>query len=398
MTIGYLINQYPKASHTFIRTEIRALERRGIPVRRYAIRANRRGLVDPEDLAEHDRTRAVLGAGVTTLVAAMLFHVRDEPRRCWRALLRAVRLGRRSDRGLLVHFAYLAEAAVVAQWCREDGVRHIHAHFGTNSAAVALLASTLSAIPYSFTVHGPEEFDAPIALSLKEKIAASRFVAGVSSFGASQLRRWSAPRDWDRIKVIRCGIDGAFARESTAITAERRLVTIARFSEQKGHMVLIEALALLRTAGVDFHATLVGDGPLRPMVEAAIERHDLKRAVTLTGLATGEEVRRALQAARIFVLPSFAEGLPVVIMEAMALGLPVVATHVAGVPELVVDGVTGWLVPAGDEAELAEAIRRALDTPDAKLAEMGRAGRERVAQRHDADREAARLAGLFAAP
>jgi glycosyltransferase involved in cell wall biosynthesis len=251
--------------------------------------------------------------------------------------------------------------------------------------------------PYSFTVHGPDEFDSPFAESLGEKIAGSAFTVAVSSFGRSQLYRWANPEDWGRIQVVHCGLDATFlGADILRVPDAPRLVCVGRLAGQKGQLILLQALAQLAGAGTVFEAVLAGDGPLRPIIEAEIARLGLCEQVKITGWLSGPDVRREIESARGLVLPSFAEGLPVVIMESLALGRPVVSTFVAGIPELVRDGVHGWLVPAGDAESLTTAIRELLAAPTERLATMGKAGAARVAERHDAVHEAGKLAELFA--
>jgi glycosyltransferase involved in cell wall biosynthesis len=277
-------------------------------------------------------------------------------------------------------------------------VRHVHSHFGTNSTTVALLCRYLGGPPFSFTLHGPEEFDEPLGWALGEKAKHASFVAAISEFTRSQLYRWSDGKDWPKIHVVRCGVDRAFlAQEADEPPAAPRLVSIGRLGEQKGHLVLIDAVARLAREGVPFELSLVGDGPMRPSVERRIAEHGLDGRVRILGWKSNEEVRRALLESRALVLPSFAEGLPVAFMEALALGRPVVTTFVGGIPELVEPGVTGWLVPAGAVDPLAEAIREVLRLPPRELARLGRAGAERVRSRHDAEREAEKLRSLFSA-
>ncbi len=394
--IAYVLNTYPQPSHSFIRREVQALERAGVTVVRLAMRRSDAALVDPGDQGEAARTQYVLDRGAVGLARALLVQGARAPGRFLGALRLAVQTGRASDRGLLRHLIYLAEAAEVAQRCRAEDVAHIHAHFGTNAATVAMLAHAMGGPGYSFTVHGPEEFDAPGALSLGAKLDRAEFAVGVSQFGRSQLCRWAAFPTWDRLKVVHCGIEpAAFPAPAAMPDGSLRLVSIGRFAEQKGQMVLVRAMARLRQHLPDLHLTLVGDGEMRADLEAAIASHGLGGSITLTGWLSEAGVRRELAAAHALILPSFAEGLPMVVMEAMATARPVITTCIAGIPELVQPGRTGWLVAAGDVQALADAVMdMAAMAPDT-LAAMGLAGRDRVLQRHDADTEAGKLAGHF---
>jgi colanic acid/amylovoran biosynthesis glycosyltransferase len=397
LRVAYLVNQYPAVSHSFIRREVAAHEAQGIHVERFSIRPPPARLVDPDDQAEQARTRVLLGRGMPRLAAAFLLTAIATPGAWLRTLRAAVRLGRRSERGVLRHFVYVAEASLLSRWIRAaGGVSHLHAHFGTNSAAVAMFTRMLGGPPYSFTAHGPEEFDHPAELSLAEKIDRSAAVVAVSSFGRSQLCRWVPPEQWSKIHVVHCGVDRDFlAMGPQPIADNRRLVCVGRLAPQKGQLLILEALARLRAEGVELELVLAGDGELRGAIERRLRELNLTSSVRITGWISNEMVRAELVAARALLLPSFAEGLPVVLMEALALGRPAITTYVAGIPELVENGVNGWLVPAGSTDELVRAIKAALSTTPAELERMGRAGAAAVAAHHDAAREAGRLAELF---
>lgn len=385
MKIAYLTTQYPAVSHSFIRREIRAVERPGTEVLRFSIRAAPADLPDPADREEEARTTVVLGQGARRLITAFAGAMFRHPLRTMRALGCAWRMSRRGGRGLVHHGAYLLEAAWLARRLRAQGARHLHVHFGTNPAAVARLCRLLGGPPYSFTVHGPDEFDNPVGLDLHGKIRDASLCVGISSFGRSQLMRWSDYRDWGKIAVVRCGVDDAFRgdRSDRPPPDVPRLCCVARLSAQKGLPLLLDAAASLRRENVDFRLVLVGDGEMRAEIEARIAALNLEQNVVITGWASATDVREHLLAARAMVLPSFAEGLPVVIMEALALGRPVIASAIAGTPELV-DASCGWLVPAGDSEALARAMRGALAAPVEQLTAMGAEGRRRVLERHDA--------------
>ena len=206
-------------------------------------------------------------------------------------------------------------------------------------------------------MHGPEEFDKPELLWLGEKIRRSAFVVAVSSFGRSQLFRWAAYADWPKVQVVHCGIDPGFhAVPPRPIPAAPRLVCVGRLCEQKGQMLLVRAVQAVVAKGILVHLVLAGDGEMRGAIEQLIDASGLREHITITGWINGDQVREEILAARAMVLPSFAEGLPVVVMEAMALRRPVLSTYIAGIPELVIADENGWLFPAGDVAALAEAL------------------------------------------
>jgi glycosyltransferase involved in cell wall biosynthesis len=396
MKIAYLVNQYPKVSHSFIRREIAGVEACGIQVARFAIRSCESELVDEEDKQELEKTRIILEVGKFGLLFALLRVAITRPVRFLSALWLMFQVGWSSERGVLRHFAYLAEACVLLGWCVESECSHTHSHFGTNSTTVAMLCQALGGPPYSFTVHGPEEFDKVKAISLEEKIKRSAFVVGVSDFGKSQLYRWCEYKQWSKIHVIHCGVDKLFlTQEPIPVPDTPRFVCVGRLSEQKGHLLLVEAAATLAAEGLQFKLVLVGDGPLRNQIEGMISQFGLQNHIEITGWASNNEVQQQIINSRAMVLPSFAEGLPVVIMEALALSRPVISTYVAGIPELVEPGSCGWLVPASGGEALTAAMRSALQSPIDKLEQMGKEGALRVRTRHDAAKEGSKLASLF---
>ena len=396
MRIAYFINQYPKVSHSFIRREILALERQGFAVQRIALRGWDAELVDAEDESERSKTHYVLQGGVQSLLMPVLQALRAQPRRFLAALWLALRMGQRADRSWPYHLIYLAEACRLLPWLQAFGAEHVHAHFGTNSTEVVMLAQALGGPTYSFTVHGPEEFDKPQFIHLGEKVRRAAFVAAISSYGRSQLFRWVEHAHWAKVKVVHCGLERAFHDvPEVPMPAVPRLVCVGRLCEQKGQLLLLEAARLLAAQGVEFELVLAGDGEMRAEIETLIADYGLQARVRITGWISSEQVRAEILAARALVLPSFAEGLPVVIMEAMALRRPVLSSYVAGIPELVRPGENGWLYPAGAVDELAAALADCLAQPAEVLQRMGEAAYQRVLERHNIDTEAAKLAVLF---
>ena len=394
--IAYLTNVYPAPSHSFIRREILAHEAAGRPVLRFTIRRHAGELADPLDRDELRRTRVILDSGAVGLGWAVCLAALASPVRFVRALSAAWRLGRRGGRGLLLHAIYLTEACLLLRWLAADGITHLHVHFGTNPAAVAMLCRILGGPAYSFTVHGPDEFDSAATLALDEKARHASFVVGISRYGRSQLCRWVSPADYPKLQIVHCGLDDAFLQsEPTAVPDVPRLVFVGRLTATKGVYVLLEALNLLRGQDVPVTVVLIGDGLERAAVEAKLAEYSLEDSVQLLGWQSSSRVRQEILAARALVLPSFAEGLPVVLMEALALGRPVLTTWVAGIPELIENGVDGWLVPPGSVEALADAMSKVLRTPVEELTRMGLAGRAKVLRDHNAATEAAKLADLF---
>ncbi len=396
-TIAYLSSFYARASDSFIRGEIAQMRILGHTVHTFSIRRSAASeMVDDDVRREADATEYLLEAGFARMSLSLARAAVRAPGRVLKATKRALKTGTPGLRGRLYPIAYLLEAAYLVERLKAKGVRFLHNHIGESSASVAMLVKVLSDIPYGLTIHGPGEFDRPTLFALGEKIHHAAFTAGISQYGRSQLYRWSDHADWSKIHVVHCGLDGTFlGRPRTPVPDVKRLVCVGRLAEQKGQLLLIEALGKLAAEGVEGDVVLVGDGPLRHPLEDLARSLGVLDRVTFAGWKGAAGVREEILNARAMVLPSFAEGLPVVLMEALALGRPVISTYVAGIPELVKDGECGWLVPAGAVDALAEAMREALDAPPEQLERMGRAGAERAALRHNGATEAAKLSALI---
>jgi glycosyltransferase involved in cell wall biosynthesis len=394
--IAYFVNRYPAVSHTFIRREIHALEGRGFDVLRVALHGHHEPLVDELDIREQQRTRHVLAQPVTAIAGHVFRRFTADPGAFVAAFWLALKTGWRAARPLQFHLGYFVEACTLVDWLDEFAAHHVHAHFGTNSTEIVMLAHRLGGPPYSFTVHGPEEFDMPLALKLREKAHQAAFVVAITSYARAQLFRWIERSDWSKVKVVHCGLQAdSFAEADDDFPAAPRFVCIGRLNEQKGQLLLIEAARILKEQGRDFEIVLIGDGELQPQLDSFISQYNLEGTVILTGSLSGERVREEILRSRALVLPSFAEGLPIVIMEAMAAGRPVLTTYVAGIPELVRPGENGWLIPAGSVDALVDVMNEVLDCSPDELARMGARGRDRVKARHSAETEAGKLAALI---
>jgi glycosyltransferase involved in cell wall biosynthesis len=395
LRVGYLVNQYPAVSHSFIRREILALESTGVEIARFSIREAESDLPDRLDIEERSRTKVLLTRNFWKPITNLVWLLVKRPKRLTSVLPMLLDDVRSSIKELVRRLAYLAEAAEMLRHFELEPIDHLHAHFGTNPAFVARLVFRLGGPPYSFTAHGPDEFDRPEELHLTGKIADALFTVAISDFGRSQLMRWSDPKRWSSIKVVRCGLDDSFLEaEATPVPAAPTLCCVARLSGQKGLPILIQAAAILKSRGVHFKVTVVGDGELRPYLENEIAANTLGPEVDLVGWKSGAEVGQYIAAARALVLPSFAEGLPVVIMESYSLGRPVIATRIAGIPELV-DDECGWIVSPGSPVELADAMQKALAAPIATIECLGKVGKSRVKRLHDASKNTVYLRSLI---
>lgn len=397
MKIAYLINCYPAVSHSFIRREIVAIEEAGGTISRFSVRsANLAALPDARDRLEYNKTMVILDQPWLLLIFGMLSKMVRLPGPFYRAIRVAFTHSSYRVSDIVRRLGYLAEASWLTNRLIENEIAHLHTHFGTNSAMVARLTRILGGPPYSFTVHGPDEFDKPVEIDLKGKVADSAFCVAVSSFGRGQLMRWSDLADWKKIEVVRCGVDNDFMGEhqSTPISQDPRFCAVARLSGQKGIPLLVEAAARLKREGYKFTIELIGDGEMRDQIVDMIRHHDVQDTVIVAGWANSEDIVQHLRGVKAMVLPSFAEGLPVVIMEALALERPVIVTAIAGTPELV-NNDCGWLIPSGSVDALADAMKSALQSSSEELSAMGITGRKRVLEYHNSKRNGAHLLNLI---
>lgn len=392
--IAYLTGEYPAVSHTFVLREVAALRAQGVDILTCSVRRpGQDQLRGPAERAEAEATfnlldhakqpRRLIGAQIAAL---------KTPRLYGRTLRKAWSMRGPGLRASLYQLFYFLEATVLAQHLKAQGVTHLHNHFAQASGTVALLAARLAGIPFSFTLHGPADFTDPKLWRLDAKIREAVFVACISHYCRSQAMLASPVEDWSKLHIVHCGVEPT--RYDAPSAAGRGLLFVGRLAAAKGVPVLVEAMSQILQAHPDAHLTLIGDGPDRPMLEDQVRRLNLSGAIRFAGYQSQDEVADALVRAAVFVLPSFAEGVPVVLMEAMAARRPVVATRIAGIPELVENGVSGRIVLPGDAAALASAVCDILAASD-QAAAMGEAGRRKVEAEFDIAQEAKKLAALF---
>jgi colanic acid/amylovoran biosynthesis glycosyltransferase len=394
MTLAYLLNSYPMTSTTFIRREIAAIEAAGVPVKRFAVRRWGEPLVDPLDIAEQHRTEYLLTRNLGVLLAGAIVALLTRPRAVFAALPALRSLIACAGGGRVRHIAYLLQAIRLQRRCAALGIDHLHAHFSTNAAAVAMLCRLMGGPRYSFTVHGPDEFVNPHAAGIVAKARHAAAIVAISSYCSEKLHELLPESCWPYIEIIPCGLNICEFPHIAAPAAAGPLLCVGRLCAEKGQVEIPAAAAALVPRFPGLEIWLVGDGPMRASIEAGIAGWGLGDRVKLLGWRSNAEVRDLIAASRALLLPSHAEGLPIVIMEAFALGRPAITTRVAAIPELV-DAATGWLCDPGDGDGLQAAIAAALDAPPEQLAAMGREGRRRVEARHDLATIAPRLIALF---
>ncbi len=396
MRIAYLMTTYPAVSHTFIRRELREMERRGHTILRLAIRPSNIPLINPIDKEESHKTLYCVSYPFFFHLIAIFSTFFSHPLKFFDALRSIFHMWSLSEKSLFKHLLYLAEACTFLVLLRKHSIQHVHSHFGTNITTIARLIMRCGGPKYSFTTHGALEFDSPASIDLGGKVADASFVVGISDFCSAQIRRWSKPKYWEKIHIVRCTVSDDFFESATPIKPEVFLFScVGRLSPAKGQLVLIEAFSQVIKAGYDAQLIIVGDGELRQDIEQMILNKGLKDCVSITGYVSEADVRKFIIESRTVIIPSFIEGLPLAIMEAFALGRPVISTYVAGIPELVRPEENGWLVPASNIDELSKAVIESLELPLNKLQEMAENGRKRTRLYHTTKEEADKLETLF---
>jgi colanic acid/amylovoran biosynthesis glycosyltransferase len=396
MRLAYLLSQYPTVTHTFLLREVRALRDSGLDFQVISVRGCDRPdhLLSPEEREERERTYVVLEEGLVSVMWTHLAILIKSPRRYLAGAVYSLRLAGLDLRKMFWNLMYFGEAVVVGARAQSLGVAHLHSHF---ASTVALLVARVFPLTFSATIHGPDEFIDANGYFLAQKVAQSLFLCAISNYSRSQLMRVSEPQDWDKLEVAPLGVNlNVFhpppPREQRAFF---EILSVARLAPVKGHRIMVAAIGeLIRQGRRSIRLRMVGDGPQRIDLEREIARQGLGEYIRLEGACGQERVLAFYEQSDAFVLSSFAEGVPVVLMEAMAMELPCIATWVNGIPELIRHGVDGWLIPPSEPAELAAAICELMDDPGL-CRRLGKSARQRVVEKYNLGRNVACLAEIF---
>jgi glycosyltransferase involved in cell wall biosynthesis len=397
LRIAYLISRYPAISHTFILREIRELRRLGVEIYPVSVNPPDRPVsqLSEEERIEAATTVCLKSMASAQMAGAMWRTLTAHPAGLLAGLQLAFRLGGTDPKAIAKRLFYLAEAVLTGDFLRREQLPHLHVHFATPAATVALFVKEVFGIPFSMTVHGPDEFYDVTAHHLPEKIAAASFICTIGSFCRSQLMKLSAPEHWSKMEVSPLGVDPQLFRPRPVYKDEHfRILCLGRLVAAKGQAVLLDAVRLLVRQGRPVLATFAGDGPDRERLETMAREYGVTEHVAFLGAVNPESVRDLYAATDAFVLPSFAEGIPVVLMEAMAMEVPCVTTVVNGIPELITSGESGLLVSPSDAAQLADAIETLIANPALRQS-LGKAGRRKVTASYDLVRNVARLHNIF---
>ena len=384
--IAYLVSQYPAYSHTFILREIQQLRQFDVAIAVASINLPDRPLAKLTDVErnEAEHTFYIKSQGILKAAAALGKTLALNPRGLLRGIKHAVKLGGWDIKRLLYHVFYLAEALLVGHWMRSQNINHLHVHFATPAASVGMLVKTVFGYSFSFTVHGPDEFYDAAGYNLPEKILAADFIFCISHYARSQVMKLSPVQAWPKLDVCRLGVDPQrfIPAPKPKQTGSCNLLCVGRLTPAKGQAILLESVAQLQQQGIAVTLTLVGMGPDESSLRQYADALGIGGLVHFIGAVDQDHILDYYKAADMFVLPSFAEGLPVVLMEAMSMEIPCITTAITGVPELIRNGLDGLLVPASDSEGLTQAILQLVNDP-ALRRQLGRAGRLRVLSDYD---------------
>jgi colanic acid/amylovoran biosynthesis glycosyltransferase len=396
--LAYLTSQYPMLSMIFVLREVTELRRLGFRVDTASVNpADRR----PEDMTVEERvemaeTYCLKAHGVPGAAAAHASSVARNLRgylRGWRLVLKLSGLDLRR---LAFNIAFFTEALMVGRWMRSRGLRHLHVHLASQPATVGMFAKRVFGCGFSMTVHGPDEFYDAAGQYLREKVLAANFICCISHFARSQLMKVSPYEHWEKLVVCRLGVDpNLFHAQAPRDAGDTfRVLCVGRLTPAKGQHLLIEAASRIATTGRQIHVQVVGAGVDRESLEQHADRLGARHNVTFEGAVSQDRIREFYAAADCFCIPSFAEGIPVVLMEAMAMEVACVTTHITGIPELIRDRVDGLLVAPSDLDGLVNALISLIDDPQLRRA-VAAGGRKRVLQHFDLAANVEALARVF---
>lgn len=387
--IGYLVSKFPAVTHTFIQREIDLLRSKGFDL--FVASIN-----DPDSNSENDQIFYVKRQGAITAFIELFKAILSRPLGLIKGVLYAIRIAGTDLKMILRHLFYVAEALLVAKWMKQNHLEQLHVHFANPAAKVALLVSKIYQYPYSLTIHGPDEFYDVTINNIEEKTENASAVFCISNYTRSQILRLVSPEIWPKIKINYLGIDPSiytphhFQNKSETF----QILCVARLSVSKGQRILIQAVKILIDQGKKIKLTLVGEGPDRRQLERWVNQLSLSEHVEFKGALNPGDTLKCYQFTDVFVLTSFAEGLPVVLMEAMSMEIPCIATAINGIPELIQNNLNGILVSPANTEETSNAILRFIEDPDCRL-KLGKAGRAVIVEKFNLDRNINALANFF---
>ncbi len=391
--LAYLISLYPAISHTFILREILGLKKMGFEIAVASINSLDKAHTNltKDELSEHQNTFYIKKQGFLGALKALATTLFTHPIGLFKGLWTSIKLGGLHPKNFLYSFAYFIEALILGNWISSKQISHLHVHFINPATTVGLIASKTFPITYSFTSHGPDEFYDIKGQSILEKILAAKFVVSISYYNQSQLMRVAPHTEWDKFNVIRLGIDPTiFAPTSKNKPNELfEILCVGRLAPTKGQLLLVDAVNTLIQEGLPLRLLLIGNGP-----DWNILKQKENKNILLEGSVNQDKIQNFYNQADLFVLPSFAEGVPIVLMEAMAKEIPCISTYVNGIPELIENKLNGILIAPSSIEELVNAIRESYSN-QALRNQIAKGGREKILLKYDLNNNLKKLADLF---
>ena len=394
--IAYLVSQYPAVNHTYILREIRELRKLGWDIEVVSIRTDARPIsqLTAEERQERSLTWYVTKQGFRGALRAHFVSLISRPRSYIRGIFGALQLGSMDVRNNVRNMLYFTEALIAGQWMQSRGLTHAHIHY---ASTVGWLMARTFPVTISITIHGSAEFEDPERFHLREKIELAIFVRAISNYGRNQLMKSSNSDGWRKLETLPLGIDPEGfmpAPKSLSSHAEFEIISVGQLTLAKGHLILIDAIARLVKEGRGVRLRLIGEGPDRKVIERHIIKYGLTDAVYLEGALNQDQLKARYRDSDAFVLASLAEGVPVVLMEAMAMQIPCVATRIAGIPELIAHEVDGLLVEPSDASQLTAALAQLMDDPYLRD-RIAKAGRRKILERYDLSKNTTLLAHVL---
>lgn len=396
--MAYVVSQYPMLSMIFIIREVIQLRALGFRIDVASINAadrGKEGLTDAE-AAEADMTYYVIPHGLKGALAAHGKTLIKRPGAYFKGWVRAFKLAGLDFGRLIYNLAYLTEALMIGVWMESKNQTHLHAHLGSQAATIAMFVKQVFGFSYSITVHGPDEFYDAHRQYLGEKVITSDFICCISHFAKSQLSKLSPYEHWHKLEVSRLGVDPTVFEPKVFNPSPEvfEVICVGRLCSAKGQHILVDAIELLREEGRAIRLRLVGDGVDRRSLEDHVKERELSQDVIFEGAVNQDRIRDLYSRADAFSIPSFAEGIPVVLMEAMSMEIPCVTTRITGIPELIRDGVDGILAAPSDVRGLADGLGQLMDNPEMRE-QMGKQARQRIVELYNLEKNVERLADVF---
>ncbi len=396
--LAYLISQYPAISHTFILREIRTLRELGFDISVTSVNSPDRDTEQLTDIEQEEvaNTYYIKPDGIIGASKAHFYTIFTQPLNYISGLFFALRLGKFDLKKILYNLFYFVEAVMIGQWMRKNKLSHLHVHFGMEAATVGLITKRTFPITFSFTMHGPRDFYDIYGCYLTQKVLDANFICCITNFANSQLMMLSPPTCWDKLEVSPLGVNpNIFTPNQFRQYPEPfEILCVGRLVPDKGQFILIEAITHLVAKGYKLRLCLVGNGPDRSTLETEVKQRGLTKQIVFAGAVNQDQIIQFYANTDIFVLASFAEGLPVVLMEAMAMEIPCVTTNITGIPELIEHRVNGLLVAPSDIDGLAVAIAELMDKPDFRQ-QLSIAAGQKVKKDYELQQNTKRLANIF---